>query len=303
MNRLRSWAAQFWIGLLFWFTVHVPIVPQVLGPVLLFLIWRCSPAIRAGTLANARRVLGESSTPCARRRLGRRVLASCFQSVLDFARNSRLTTEQILTGIESVEGLDGYEEARRLKRGAILVTAHLGPFETAVASLRQREPRVHILFRRDRTSAFEKLRSEQRRRLDIIEAPIDDGLSTWFRLRDALLADEVVLLQGDRTMPGQRGIALPFLHGHIEMPEGPVKLARITGSPIIPTFAVLTQQRTVRIVLGKPIFVGEPDAGGVSGREALRELAGRIAAMVLQYPEQWLALEKAWVEDRQERCA
>jgi KDO2-lipid IV(A) lauroyltransferase len=149
-------------------------------------------------------------------------------------------------------------------------------------------------------SVFERLRSEQRARLGVIEAPVDDGLATWFKLRDALVANEVVLLQGDRTMPGQRGVVVPFLNGHVEVPEGPVKLALITGAPIIPTFAVLTDRATVRIILGAPVLVGGSDPGAVSPEVALSKLAAEIAEVVRRYPEQWLVLEKAWVEDRGE---
>lgn len=301
MSGLRAWAARAWLELLFWHTAHVPVVPRVLKPVILFFAWHSSSAVREATQANARRILGEGSTRRARRVLGRRVLASFFDSVLDFGRNRGLTRAQILSRIEGVEGLEGYEEARRLKRGAILVTAHLGPFETAVSSLLEREPRVHVVFRRDTMSVFERLRSEQRRRLGVIEAPIDNGLTTWFSLRDALLADEVVLLQGDRTLPGQRGMTVPFLHGHIELPDGPVKLAQITGSPLIPTFAILRASKRIRILIGKPILiVGGSEPNGVSSEEAIRILAAAIGEVVHGSPEQWLVLEKAWVEDRGE---
>jgi lauroyl/myristoyl acyltransferase len=253
-------------------------------------------------MANARRILGESSAVAERRRLAKRVVANFYESVLDFGRNRCQGRAELLSRIEGVEGLDAYEEARRLKRGAILVTAHLGPFETAVASLLQREARVHVVFRRDAMPVFERLRSEQRRRLGVIEAPIDDGLITWARLRDALLADEVVLMQGDRTMPGQRGVVVPFLHGHVEIPVGPVKLSALAGSPLVPTFAILTAQGKIRILVGSPIMVSTDASANVAGAGSadgtLRRLADAMAQVVRQYPDQWLVLEKAWVEDR-----
>jgi len=296
-----SWAARCWLGLLFWCTWRAPIVPRALKPVILFFAWRSSAPVRAATLANARRILGEGSTARERRALGRGVLESFYEMVLDFGRNRRLTGEEILAKIERVEGLEGYERARKAGRGAILVTAHMGPFETAVWGVAQRERRVHVLFRRDVMSAFERLRSEQRRRLGVIEAPVDEGMKTWFSLRDALLADEVVLMQGDRTMPGQKGVRLPVLHGLLEIPEGPVKLAIITGAPIIPTFAVMTGEKgrmrgLVRIMIGEPIMVG---GGAGEAEAAMVHLAGRIEAKIREFPEQWLMLEKAWAEDRE----
>lgn len=303
MSWIRRRAVRCWLELLFWLTVRAPIVLRVLGPVLMFLTWRCAGGLRDAVTANARRILGPSSTLNDQRSLGRRVVVSAFENVVDFGRHRRLPVETLLSRIESVEGLEGYERARKLGRGAILVTAHLGPFEIALSSVMQRERSVHVVFRRDAMSVFERLRSEHRHRLGVREAPIDDGLLVWFRLRDALLADEVVLLQGDRTMPGQRGAAVPFLHGHLRVPEGPVKLARITGSPIIPTFAIWTPGKRVRIELREPLLVGGSDPVALTPEAALGRLATEIADVVSRYPEQWLVLERAWIEDRGEQLS
>ncbi len=298
MSWLRRRAAAGWLQLLFWFTARAPIVPRLLRPVVMFFTWTCAREVRDAVTTNARRILGPGSTPHAQRKLGRRVLASAFEAVLDFGRHRKLPVARLLTRIESVQGLEGYERARGLRRGAILVTAHLGPFEIALSSLMRRERRVHVVFRRDAMSEFERLRSEHRQRLGVLEAPIDDGLPTWFRLRDALLADEVVLLQGDRTMRGQRGVPVPFLHGHLRIPEGPVKLAQITGAPIIPTFAIWTASRRVRIELHEPLIVGGSDPDALTPEAALDRLGAEIADVVARYPDQWLVLERAWIEDQ-----
>ncbi len=303
MNGFRHRVAQCWLELLFWFTARAPKVPRALKGPIIFCTWRCSRRVRESVLANARRILGPESSTKARRALGHRVVASSIESVLEFGENRRLSTAALRARIESVQGLDAYERARQLGRGAILVTAHVGPFEVALCSVMSRERRVHVVFRRDAMSAFERLRSEHRRRLGIIEAPIDDGLAVWFRLRDALLANEVVILQGDRTMPGQRGVAVPFLHGSMRLPEGPVKLARVTGSPLIPAFATWTPARRVNIELREPLFVGGAVSEGLAPEIALRRVADELADVVARYPEQWLVLERAWIEDRGEQGA
>ena len=52
----------------------------------------------------------------------------------------------------------------------------MGPFECAVASLRQHEPKVHVVFRRDTMNdAFESLRLSLHGKLGVIEAPVDDS--------------------------------------------------------------------------------------------------------------------------------
>jgi lauroyl/myristoyl acyltransferase len=297
-SRIRSRAAAAWLRCFFWLTAHAPWVLRVLGPVFLFFTWRSSTHIRSSTRANAAWLLGPDSTPRQRSRLGKAVTARCFEAVLDYGQNRRLSHQAIASRAGPIEGIEHYDQARRLRRGAILLTAHLGPFETAVANLREREPRIHVVFRRDPFPVLERLRSEQRARLGVIEAPIDDGLATWLRLRDALLADEVVLLQGDRAMPGQRSVRVPFLGGHLRLPTGPVTLAQATGAPIVPTFALVTPQGRVRIVVEEPIVL---DPGHSSGSlmpdQVLTRFAAALAAHVRQYPDQWLVLEKAWCED------
>ena len=147
--------------------------------------------------------------------------------------------------VEQVDGASHYRSARASGTGAILVTAHLGPFEVGISALMEQEGKIHVVFQRDDRASFDRLRSKLRSKLGVVEAPIDDGWSIWGGLRDALEANEVVLIQGDRVMPGQRGAEVPFLGGHIPIPTGPVKLALITGSPIIPVFSVRTRIRTL----------------------------------------------------------
>jgi KDO2-lipid IV(A) lauroyltransferase len=93
-------------------------------------------------------------------------------------------------------------------------------------------------------------------------------------------------------MPGQKSQAMPFLHGHLRLPVGPVKLALASGSPIIPIFTVMTAQKRCRVFIEPAIEVApdDPDA-------AMRKIADSIQKFVGEYPEQWLVLHPAFVED------
>ncbi len=128
----------------------------------------------------------------------------------------------------------------------------------------------------------------------MIEAPIDDGWTVWLRLRDALVRNEVVMLQADRVMPGQKGCTLPFLHGHLELPMGPVKLALASGAPIVPIFAVRTKTGRMHINIEPAIFV-EPSSEHI--HPALLQLAGILEKYVRAYPRQWLLMHRAFCED------
>lgn len=290
----RSWVA-FWLDALFWHAEHAPLLLRFTRGLFTRLVFRCSPSVRAGTLANAARVLGPGATPAQHRRLARAVVGNFILFCHDVGRSMRMSADELFGRIETLEGEAHYDAARAMRRGAIVVTAHMGSFEVGMAALRRRDERVHVVFRRDAFGRFERMRSALRAKLGVVEAPVDEGWTVWLRLRDALLRDEVVVLQGDRVMPGQKGERVPVLGADMLLPAGPVKLALATGAPIVPVFSIRTPSGGVRLCVEPAITVdaGDPDAVD----RAMRQLAGVIGKYVAAYPEQWLMLQPAWCAD------
>ncbi len=299
-GRIAAVCVDAWLTAFFGLARSAPSVLRLVRPLALRGAWALSPATRHATRANAARLLGPQSTDRERDRLARAVLGSCFDAVMEIGTNQSHSVADLAESLEATEGLEQYASARAKNLGAILVTAHMGPFETAMAILRTHEPNVHVVFRRDRLKVFERLRSAQHARLGVVEAPSDDGLKTWIQLRDALSRNEVVVMQGDRVMPGQPGAKVPFLGGHMLVPVGPVKLARITGSPIVPVFAARNARGRIVIHLERPIWpetLARPDSGSSETDPAILELARVIERYVRQYPEQWLCLHPVAIED------
>jgi len=201
----------FWLEQLFWCAEHAPFVLQLLRGVAARAAIRFSRETRRGTLANAARILGSDSTPAQCRAFARNVVGQFILFCHDIGRAMRMSVDELYGQIERIEGHEHYDAARKQKRGAIVVTAHMGSFEVGLAALKQIEPTIHVVFRRDVQGAFEQSRMALRQRLGVHEAPVDEGWTVWMRLRDALLRNEAVVLQGDRVMPGQKGEAVPFL--------------------------------------------------------------------------------------------
>ena len=293
----RAWlatrAADFWLNALFWHARRRTSLSARTKAFILGGAWRCSRTLRNNTMLNARRLLGDSSTILEREALGRRVVENFFDFVCDVGRSAQMSRQQLLDCIERIDGDDRYRAVRALRQGAIIVTAHMGSFEVGMAALLEREKRVHVLFRRDALGLFEQTRSALRKRLGVNEVPVDEGLSVWLRLRDALARDEAVLIQGDRTMPGQKGRQVPFLGGHVMLPTGPVKLAMASGAPILPVFTIRLPDGRVRLFVEEPIVVRPED----SSEAALEQLASVIERYVRAYPDQWLMIHPAWCED------
>ncbi|MCO6437616.1 MAG: lysophospholipid acyltransferase family protein [Phycisphaerae bacterium] len=299
---IRTRSANFWREFMYWWTGRFPPAVLLTRPFFLFFAFRFSKALQDGPAANARRLLGPNASEREVESLRRNIIRSAYTSIYELGCAVRSNREALRSWVEEVEGKEHYLAARSARRGAIVVTAHLGPFEVGAAALMSRNERIHVVFQRDERASFEQLRSRLRALLGISESPIDRGWAIWGALRDALLANEVVLIQGDRVMPQQRGVPVAFHSGHMLMPTGPLKLAMLTGAPLVPVFCIRTNIKRCRVIIDEPIYVN-PDRRAVDGRHpAMQRLANSIERQVLAHPEQWAIFEKAWCEDRRDEA-
>lgn len=296
-DRRTFGVSQFCLRLLFWLARHAPWALRRLKPLGVWGALHCSATVHRGVHTNARRILGAQASDERYREFARGVVGHFYDFVVDVGRSSAMTIAELRSCIESIEGRDAYIEFRKRGGGAIIVTAHMGSFEIALAALAEVEPDIHVVFKRDALNGFEMIRRDLRQNLGIHEAPIDEGWATWVRLRDSLERNHVVVMQADRAMPGQKSQAVPILGGHLALPLGPVKLAQITGSPIIPVFAIRTPSGRCRLVAETPIRV-DADAASIEGVHPMLWQIGKIMEKYLAaYPEQWLVLDAAFVED------
>jgi KDO2-lipid IV(A) lauroyltransferase len=300
MSPLARWvrhqAGDLWLNLMFFHARHFPWIVGKFKPFWMWGAWTHSHYLQDNILCNARRLLGEQSTPLQREALGRAVVSNFFDFISDIGKSVGQSREQLLARIDVIEGEEHYHRARQSGKGAIVLTAHMGSFEVGMAALLQHEPRVHVLFQRDSFGLFEKTRSALRRKLGVIEQCVNDGLATWVKLRDALTNNEAVLIQGDRVMPGQKGQRVPMMDGHMVIPTGPVRLAIATGAPIIPIFSI-------RLPNGIKLFINEPIvvADALDAEKALAEVAAALETYLRRYPDQWLMVHRAWCEDAEEQ--
>ena len=290
---IRRAAARFWMDVLFWQASPAPWIGRTLKPLAIYVACRQSKAIRSFVAANARRIFGPDVSTADADAYGRRMVENYFDFITDIGRSLRLSREQLRQQIDEIDGHEHYVAARAAGKGAIVATAHMGSFEAGAAALLDYDSALHVVFKRDQ-SRFEQVRSSLRHKLGVVEAPIDDGWTLWLRLREALARNEVVMMQADRVMPGQKGCRMPFLHGHLILPTGPIKLALASGAPIVPVFALRGSAGKIRIHVEPAIW---PQPSEQSPHPALVELAAVLEKYVRAHPDQWLLFHPAFCED------
>jgi lauroyl/myristoyl acyltransferase len=96
----------------------------------------------------------------------------------------------------------------------------------------------------------------------------------------------VVALQIDRAPRGVRTRAVRLFDQPGTVPEGPLRLAILTGAPIVPVFVARTGHRRYEVVASAPIRL-ERSSGTDVLDAAAQELASRLESFVRAHPTQW----------------
>lgn len=276
---------------------RAPAFARAIRPTIVRAVWWSVPRWRRSLVANARMVLGPDASDADLRSHGLAVLDGMQRFIEEVVSGSDETTADLVGRLRRFRGLHAFIEARERRRGLIMVSIHMGPFETALAVLRLFEPDVHVVFARDRLRRFEGIRSRLRDRLGVIEAPVEDGVAMWTSLSEALARDEAVLMLGDRVQPGQPGVAVPFLGGLARLPTGPVKLAMISGAPIVPTYC-WRDGDGVSIRIERPIIVEPGYERDLANHPAMAALVASMERAIRERPREWLAVHRVWPEQR-----
>ncbi len=293
---MKKALADFWLALFFLMADLNGAIPRKARGFFMWWAWRASAHMRRMTReVNGPKVLGPDAGPAELTRYGKGVVRGFYDVICDMAIARKKTVADIMAEVHAHCGDEKWFAARAHRKGAIVVTAHFGSFEVGMAGVRAREPKVHVLFARDESGIFDRLRQKFHRKIGVNEVYVEDGVAAWAQLRDALEKDEVVVLQGDRVMPGHKGRVRPFLHGHLEMPEGPIKLAMLSGAPLVPAVSFRQADGKVAIDIGDTLWLDPetPDRRRETDR-VLDAFAAFFGQAIAKAPAQWHVLHDAF---------
>lgn len=201
----------------------------------------------------------------------------------DFERRIRVTKG-------SFEVLD---RVRQSGRGAIIVTAHLGPFDFVGSYLRVLGyPLTALTARTTGRFAFHFvtfLRGSQN--MGVIETS-SAGLRHALRLLDQ---GEMLILLSDRDF-FLSGREATFFRERTTLPVGAVRLARDTGVPIIPYFAY-RQNDYYALELGEEIIVPKTGNRNADLDSGVARLATVLERAIDEMPGQWVLFQQVWPAD------
>ncbi len=170
-------------------------------------------------------------------------------------------------------------------KGVIIVTAHVGCWQMALAGLDFLPGSVNMVMYRD----------EEDRERDVFthagaEPPyrVIDPTGAFggaIEIVDRLASGDVVCVMGDRLMyPEAPAVAVPFLGAPVRFPTGVYRLAAVAGAPVVVLLSHKTGSGSYRVEMAKEIRL---PAAAARQPEAWRDCAQLYAAALADYAEKY----------------
>lgn len=248
--------------------------------------------IRGALASNLDPVLGRAGRPERWRRsfLTMWAFAWCFAE-----RYRRMAGPQRFRSV--VDGEEHWRQVMASPGGVIIVTAHIGPWETATqfgGSASQR--RIHVVREKEIDPRAQDFIREILARTggDYVTHFSGDDPTLSLVLADALRRGEVVALQSDRPRAGGRTVIASLFGRPMPLPIGPAALARATDVPIVPVFNFREGRFLMRTVVRPPFRVAKTADRQADIAAAVHHLAAEIEWAIRRHPHQWFCFRKLW---------
>ncbi len=254
-----------------------------------------------GLAANLR-VARPELDPAAARRLLRANVQNFLKAWIDVLQMPHRPTRAWRAWLET-EGVEHLDTARAMGDGVIIVSFHLGAWESVIASLNDVFPGLALLAERVRPVRCYNWFAKTRLRAGCQVIPLDcdaarggdlaaaqrAGAASARAVYRVLRRHGVVVIAIDRDLLGT-GAALPFFGHEARIPLGAVEIAARTGAAILPVTILRTPQDTYLARAYPPLTV----PGGRGDPEAVRSVTARLLRLlepvVAAHADQWHVL-------------
>jgi lauroyl/myristoyl acyltransferase len=241
------------------------------------------PDLRSRVLRNLRAVRGVRSSFGE----GRDVMATFAEYASCFAESLGVERPEAARARVDVVGGEHLRRALAGGQGAVVVTAHVGPWDLAASLLaRDLDADVAVVMEREPSADAQALQDALRARQGVTVLTIGETELDALPVLRHLKRGGLVAFQLDRMPPSARVLVAELFGRAFSVPEGPFRLASIARVPVVPLFAFRRGYYSYGVEVFEAI---EPVAH--AGRDALQAVAERaVRAMerfIRAHPTQW----------------
>ena len=203
-----------------------------------------------------------------------------------------------------VEGLDALAAKVDEGRGLLLFGSHLGSFE-AMRALSRTRPGLKLRVVLDKSHSRAITQMLDALAPEIAAGVIDagqDGPALMLQIQQAASEGAMVALLVDRTLPGQRALAVPFFGEPAPFPMAPWQMAAVLRLPVVLGFGLYRGGNHYELVFepfsdGIDLARGRRDAALAT---LIRGYAARLEHHARRAPYNWFNFYDFWHVDDQD---
>jgi len=239
------------------------------------------PELRARIVRNLRRIHGPRSA-----------WREQLDAVDTLANYAACFAEAIASGRPDTAPHVAVEGEDRLLRalaagGVVLVTAHVGPWELTAQLLgRELAADVMLVMQREANAQARELQDHHRGERGLRVLHIGEHPTDALPLIAHLKKGGVAALQLDRVPPSGRVLDASLFGAPFKAPEGPFRLASLSGAQVLPVFARRNGFFDYSLTISEPIALGRrPSAEALQA--GAQQAVSAMQAWVEQSPTQW----------------
>ncbi len=252
-----------------------------------------SKSWRASVDSNIAHVLDEAPGSARVRRTTRSIFQTNALNVATILRGPHQSPQQLLQGIQVARGdWRIVEEAMAKGAGVIVLTAHLGSFDTMGSAISARGfPIAAITTKTTNRFTFEFisfLRAAHKLKLvEASSAGVREAIE-WVRAGNVLclLSDRDFFLNGEQV---------DFFGEPTTLPIGAVRIARDTGATIVPMFTI-RHGRKHALMIEQPFVVERTTDRADDVRIGMQRVIAALQGAIEIAPEQWVMFQQVWPE-------
>jgi predicted LPLAT superfamily acyltransferase len=191
------------------------------------------------------------------------------------------------------DGEENLQKIAALKKGGILLSAHIGNWDVAGYLFKRLETPVNIVLYDGEDEQIKQYLEGVTGKKSVNIIVIKKDLSHIYAISDALNKNELICMHADRFLEGNKTVTTDFLGEPARFPVGPFLLASTFKVPVSYVFAVKENK------LHYHLFASEiKDYSEISRNELIKQMlvdyAAEMEKKVKQYPEQWFNYYNFW---------
>lgn len=178
-------------------------------------------------------------------------------------------------------------------RGGILLSAHLGNWETAGNLLKRRvSSKINVVMVDEEAEKIKKAMDSGTGGSHFNIIAVKDDLSHVIKINNALESNELIAMHADRYTGQTKTINMDFLGKKAKFPYGPFLIASKFNAPVTFVYAVKEKKFHYALSATKPII------DKLQPEEIARLFVIELEQKVKAYPEQWFNYYNFFEEEK-----